>query len=59
MGIFDIFMKSFERGGVVHAKSLTSGLDHDCIHNLIVLCELKNNGMIRGGGVLVSFKNDS
>ena len=49
MGITDVFyLKDFERGRNVNSKSLTSELDRDYIQHLIVLRDLKNNGMTRG-----------
>ena len=36
--------------GGFNAKSLTSEVDHDYIHNFIFIRDLKNNGMTRGEG---------
>ena len=48
MGVSDIlYMKDFECGRNIIAKSLTSELYHDYIQYLIALRYLKNNGIKR------------
>ena len=50
MGIWYIlYLKHFERGGDLNENDLISELDLDYIHHLIVLCDLNNDFMKRGG----------